>query len=143
MRFPTDTVLTESEAEGDSRLQNALAVAGENAEVVSLGGSSLWSLFGNEKMSVRRGNEGLYIFLELDGHTFTLQDKDDPVISPSDYTIWYDDPSYFAENCAILSEEKLSGFLAGEEMPPWEAGFLMPEWEIYVTSDHVLFTPKA
>lgn len=143
VRFPADTVLTESEAEGDSRLQNALAAAGENAEVVSLGGSSLWSLFGNEKMSVRRGNEGLYIFLELDGHTFTLQDKDDPVISPSDYTIWYDDPSYFAENCAILSEEKLSGFLAGEEMPPWEAGFLMPEWEIYVTSDHVLFTPKA
>lgn len=135
VRFPADTVLAGADAEGDSRLQNALAAAGENAEVVSLGGSSLWSLFGNEKMSVRRGNEGVYIFLELDGHTFTLQDKDDPVIFSSDYTICYDDPSYFAENCVILSEEKLSGFWAGEEMPPWEAGFLTPEWEIYVGED--------
>ncbi len=135
IRFPADTVLAEKEAAEDSRLLNALAGSREGTKVIPLESSSVWGLFGSGEMTVHPGKEGLYIFLETAGHTFTFQDKDDPVIAGTDYRIFYDDPSYFAANCAILSEEKPSDMLAGEEMPRWGSGFLTPEWKMYIGKD--------
>lgn len=146
VRFPADKVLAGKETAGDSRLLNALAASDEEIELVSLESSSLWQLFGTEKMSVRPGREGMYIFLELGEHTVTLQDKDDPIIAPSDTIIYYDDPSYFLSNCVILLDKDVSGsavpgagstapMAAGEEMPPWEAGFLKPDWRLYIGKD--------
>lgn len=137
VRFPTDTVLAEKEAAGDSRLLNALAASEEETELVPLESSSLWQLFGTEKMSVRPGREGMYIFLELGEYTITLQDKDDPIITSSDSVIYYDDPSNFPVKCAILSAEDTSGDLA-EEMPPWEAGFLQPDWRLHIGKKYPL-----
>ncbi len=124
MRFPAEAVWEAETENGDTRLENAAENLGAERSV--LYSPSEWLLFGAWKMTVRPGKNGVYLLLESGGRRLVLQDRNDPEIFSGDEILYYDDPSQFAEEYGIITEET-----AGE-MPAWEAGFLQEEWEVRV-----------